>query len=432
MLLLENINLAFAALKSNKTRAFLTMLGIIIGIAAVIAIMTVGNSMTNGITEQMGSRGVKNITVGLERKDYEDEFGGYGMFFGGFDGPKRDLRKEDYITDEMIDKLRENFGDRIAGVALTENVGNGRVVIDSEYANISVSGINEDAFTSQDLEIVDGRGFYTQDFEKAKKVVLVSDYFCNNLYNGDTAAVVGKNIRVTLNGKYYNYTVIGVYKYDSSSSFGGFGTSEYDTLTNMYMPFLAAKNQTHNSKGYSQITVVGSSIDDLSSLSDEVEEYINNKFYRNNENYQVSTFAVQSMIEDIQKEMNIIATALSVIAGISLLVSGIGVMNIMLVSITERTKEIGTRKALGATNASIRVQFVVESIVICLIGGILGIILGIIVGMVAAHFMNYPGSASISSIVVSVVFSAAIGIFFGYYPANKAAKMNPIDALRYE
>lgn len=124
--------------------------------------------------------------------------------------------------------------------------------------------------------------------------------------------------------------------------------------------------------------------------------------------------------------------AIAIIAGISLLVGGIGVMNIMLVSVTERTREIGTRKALGATNESIRLQFITESVVICIIGGIIGMVLGIIFGCIGAKLMKYPPCISMLGIILSVVFSSAIGIFFGYAPANKAAKMNPIDALRYE
>ena len=141
---------------------------------------------------------------------------------------------------------------------------------------------------------------------------------------------------------------------------------------------------------------------------------------------------MQTMVEMVGSMVGMVTTAISIVAAIALLVGGIGVMNIMLVSITERTREIGTRKALGATNGSIRIQFIVEAIIICLMGGAIGILLGILGGEAAANLLGYPATPSISGIITSLVFSMIIGVFFGYYPANKAAKMNPIDALRYE
>lgn len=155
-------------------------------------------------------------------------------------------------------------------------------------------------------------------------------------------------------------------------------------------------------------------------------------YYARNENYEINVTSMKDMMEEMTKMLSTISIAISIIAGISLLVGGIGVMNIMLVSITERTREIGTRKALGASNGSIRLQFITEAIVICLTGGFIGIVLGLLLGTAAASLLGYEAAASMGSIVFSVGFSVLIGVFFGYYPANKAAKMSPIEALRYE
>ena len=151
-----------------------------------------------------------------------------------------------------------------------------------------------------------------------------------------------------------------------------------------------------------------------------------------NEDYEISTTTMTSLTESMNDMINTVSIAVSFIAGISLLVGGIGVMNIMLVSITERTREIGTRKALGAKNSSIRLQFIIESVILCLIGGILGIVVGFVLGAIAAVALGYSAAVPVTAVIVATIFSMVIGIFFGYYPANKAAKLNPIEALRYE
>ena len=176
------------------------------------------------------------------------------------------------------------------------------------------------------------------------------------------------------------------------------------------------------------VTSVGT---DATQFLNQVQYFFDSR-YRKNEDFQVSAYSMESMVSSMTDMLSTVSLAIAVIAGISLLVGGIGVMNIMLVSITERTREIGTRKALGATNGSIQLQFIVEAVIICLIGGMIGIILGVGLGSVAAKLLGYAAKASVLSIVVSVLFSMVIGVFFGFYPANKAAKLDPIEALRYE
>ena len=429
MLILENIGLALTSLIANKMRALLTMLGIIIGIGSVIAIMTVGDSVANSVTTSMQSMGANNITVGLQQKSTEDEITMSGMRFEG--GPRgRSMKDEDYITDEMLEELKKEYDTSIDAVSLSESVGSGTAEDGKLYANISITGVNDGYLKTNELDLLAGRTLTEVDQQKSKKVAVVSDKLVNNLFGGDKEAALGSTIEVTLNSKYYIYYIVGVYEYSASSS--GFSSeSEEDVSTTVYIPLKTAQQQNHNTAGYSQFTVVTSVGTDSTAFMEEIESFFE-QYYARNENYEISAYSMESMISSMTDMLSTISVAISIIAGISLLVGGIGVMNIMLVSITERTREIGTRKALGATNGSIRLQFIMESVVICLLGGFIGIILGLILGAVAVSVMGYDASPSVTGIIFSVSFSIFIGVFFGYYPANKAAKMNPIEALRYE
>lgn len=430
MLIFENISLALSGLKSNKTRTLLTMLGIIIGIASVIAIMTVGNSMKNSVTSSMEGMGVHNITVGIKQKSSTRETTESGVTFRA--GPRRQtLSKEDYITDDMMEQILSEYPDDIKAFSLTESVGNGKAKYRNLSANVTVTGVNDGYLTANDLTILSGRLFTEKDQKEGKKTAIVSDKFCENIFDGNPDRALGEQITVVLNNKYYHYTVVGVYEYEESAASFDMSSSE-DVATQLYLPLKTAQEQNHNRNGFSQITIVASTETDITVFLETVETYMNRRFYGKNENYEISAFSMESMVSSMTEMLSTISIAIAIIAGISLLVGGIGVMNIMLVSITERTREIGTRKALGAANSSIRLQFIVESVVICLLGGVLGILLGLALGLFAVRVMGYEGSPSVSSIVVSALFSTMIGVFFGYYPANKAAKMNPIDALRYE
>jgi putative ABC transport system permease protein len=190
--------------------------------------------------------------------------------------------------------------------------------------------------------------------------------------------------------------------------------------------------QVENGDLYDEFSVKASNGTDPASLSMEIQDYINTTFYQDNDAYESYSYSMKEQLKQMNAMLNTQKNAFMAIGAIALLVGGIGVMNIMMVSITERTREIGTRKALGATNASLLFQFITEAVLLCLIGGLIGIILGIIFGIIACRAMGVPYVLEPLSIVISVLFSLLIGGFFGYYPASRAAKMDPIEALRYE
>lgn len=429
MLFTENILLALAGLKSNIMRSLLTMLGIIIGIASVIAIMTVGNSISVMINTTMQEMGANNLTVGISAKSTSEETTTSGMHFGS--GNRRSMDTDDYITDEMLDSFLEEYSDNIKYSLLSSTVGTGTALDGDLYAYVSIVGYNSDYMEYEDLDLTAGRSFIEKDYDNAQKVCIVSDYLVNSMFAGDTSAALGSPIEVNISGKYYTYYIVGVYEYDADSVFST--DSEEDTTTTLYLPLSTANEQLHTTgEGYSSFTLVTSIDTDSEAFTDTIENFFNVKYYANNDDYEVTVTSMASMLDSMNEMISMVELALAIIAGISLVVGGIGVMNIMLVSITERTKEIGTRKALGATNGSIRLQFITESVVICILGGIIGIILGAGLGTFAVTYLGYTAAVSAKSIIVAVGFSMAIGIFFGYYPANKAAKLNPIDALRYE
>ncbi len=428
MLILENIMLAFHGLKANKMRALLTMLGIIIGIASVIAIMSVGHSISTSVTSSMEDMGVNNITLGLKQKSSQEEVTSDGRRFAGISMGEQ-MSEEDYLTEEMLDTFRESFGDRIAGILLNEVAGSGTARKSNLTANVMVTGVNDAYLQNENLALLGGRTFTKRDQADKRRVVLVSDRLVSSLLDGKTDQAIGKEIEVYINNRYYTYTIVGVYEYDDSV----FSMeSEEDVATTVYLPLEAAREQNHSTTGYSQLTLVTAGVEDTSAFCEELESWFNSRYYGNNKSYEVSAVSLEAMVSSMTEMLSTISISISVIAGISLLVGGIGVMNIMLVSITERTREIGTRKALGATNGSIRLQFIMESIVICLLGGFIGIVSGLALSVAATNFLGYAASPSTTGIVFSVIFSILIGVFFGYYPANKAAKMNPIEALRYE
>lgn len=419
----DNILLALQSLSTNKMRAVLTMLGIIIGIGAVIAIETVGGSLSGTITDSMSSFGASDITVSVVQKE-EDDSNPFGITLRLFQSANPDEKSR--MTDGMIAEYREAFGDKVEAVKVSESVGTGLVGPDNVMLN--VSGYNDDAQEAEDLNLLFGR-FLNNEKDGERKVCLVSDKFIEDAMDVPAVKAIGEPIRVNINGKPYIFYIVGVYKYEEGADL--MSALFASDATNLYIPLECARALSGADDGYTSFTVVTAAGTDTSSFMALTEDFFAS-YYTRNDSWTAEASSIETLVSTLTDMLDKISIAIAAIAAISLLVGGIGVMNIMLVSVTERTKEIGTRKALGAPCSAIRMQFIVEAVVICLIGGILGILVGIGLGAVACDILGYPAKADYKTIALVVGISVSIGVFFGYYPANKASKLDPIEALRYE
>lgn len=420
----ESVRVALEGLRANKMRSLLTMLGIIIGISAVIGILTVGSGLTGSITGSMSSLGATNITVFLQEKG-DGGMGGLETLLGVAAPDEGDL-----ISDEMLDALRQRYSQAITGISLSTSAGSGVAKDGRLYANVSLTGINEEYLDVSGTDLLAGRSIRREDMDGQRNVCVVSDKLVEKLYQGDTEKALGDDVRVDMGGELLSFRIVGVYEYDASMM-GISMSAEEDVTTGLYIPITTANHITGSPEGYSNLTIRASEGSDSAAVAGNIQDFLN-RYYANNSDYGVSAMAMSTMVESMSTIMDTLSIAISVIAGISLLVGGIGVMNIMLVSVTERTREIGIRKALGATNNDIRIQFVVESVIVCLIGGIIGILLGAVLGYVGSSLISEACLPRPGYIALAVGFSMAIGVFFGYYPANKAARLDPIEALRYE
>ena len=424
----ENILLALESLKMNRLRSLLTMLGIIIGIGSVIAISTVGSSLTGYVSDSMTALGASSISVSLTQKSSDDE--------SESSSKREDFRikmfasetpdESDLITDEMIEEYKAAFPDDVKYVEKTVSVGT--ATYGSDDSSVTVTGVEGDYVDAEDVTMLYGR--FVKDSDGERMLAVVADTFAEDTLGLTARDAVGESFTVTVNNSPQKFYIAGVYKYESETASSD-EESTSDETTEMYIPLEAAKRISGSGEGYQSISVKTSVDTDTLTFLETTNSFFSS-YYTNNDTWDVETTSLESVISTLTDVITTISYAIAAIAAISLLVGGIGVMNIMLVSISERTKEIGTRKALGATNGSIRTQFVTEAMVICLVGGIIGIAGGIGLGAVLSKVLGYTASPNITSIIIAVVFSLLIGLIFGYAPANKAAKLNPIDALRYE
>lgn len=421
MFLKENITLAIAGLKANRMRSFLTMLGIIIGIGSVIAIVSIGDAVTSKVSDAMAGIGANVLEVYVTPRDAKNT--ATEVYVGG-----NNMDESDLITPEQIAAFQNRFSDEIANTAVQENVGEGKVQDGHLYANISLIGASSGYQDVSNVKMIKGRFLKDRDIAANRRVAVVSDALVTNLFHTNVDPL-GKEVSMEVNGWDETFTIIGVYKYERSS-FIGVTASQKEQRTSMYIPVSVAKEQAQY-QNYTYFSVKTKSVTDSQALSQKIDSYFS-KIYGGNSKYTCKSYNMESMMSSVTSVMNTISVAIAAIAAIALLVGGIGVMNIMLVSVTERTREIGTRKALGARSSYIRAQFIVEAVIICLIGGIIGIIVGILLAWAGDTAMGVKLVISPPVVLLSVGFSMLIGVFFGYYPAKKASHLDPIEALRYE
>ena len=424
MNLLENIKMALWNVRANKVRSVLTMLGIVIGIAAVISILSVGDAMTAKVNDTLNSFGTTNIVAYVMPR--QEDNGGSGA----------EMKTSDRISLEQITDLKEKLGDNIRGVGFTVSAPGYVAKYKTKESNVMTIGVDSDYPKINTVKMIQGRFINSSDENGNKSFVVVSDKLVKNLFNSDNNRAMGAKISIEGGEEgSESYQIIGIYRYEKPPSlFGGSANvSDKDLTTNAYVPYTTALELSTDEEAgtFTDIMISAKNSESVSKVEKEAKRYFLEQ-YRSNTDWKVETQAVQSALEESNSMMKMLSLAIAVIGGISLLVGGIGVMNIMLVSVTERTREIGVRKALGATNNNIRLQFITESMIVCMIGGIIGVLIGGGFGYFASSFIHEAKFPSLTSVLVSVSFSLAIGIFFGYYPANKAAKLDPIDALRYE
>ncbi len=424
-MLLDHIQLALESLRVNKLRSFLTMLGIIIGIGSVIAISTVGTSLTGYVSDSMSTLGGYSIQVSLTQKSSDSDSKSTSNSVKVRNFQNDSPATADLLTDAMISAYQETFSDAIRYIETTCNAGTGAY----EDTDISVLGVNDDYCQAESVDLLYGR-FIKNSTDKKRKLAVVADSFVQDTLNLDPKDAVGTSFTVTVNSTPVKFYITGVYKYESETVSTDQDQDSSET-TSVYIPLALAQQMIGSGTGYQSITVIADNSVDTETFMNTTGDFFAS-FYTQNDTWTVTASSMQEMLTTVTSTIKTISYAVAAIAAISLLVGGIGVMNIMLVSITERTNEIGTRKALGAPNASIRLQFVTEAVVICLVGGAIGVALGISAAAVIGKILGYGVTVHAGAAVLAVGFSVCIGLLFGFAPANKAAKLDPIDALRYE
>jgi putative ABC transport system permease protein len=406
MYIQSSVKVAFKALGKNRFRSFLTMLGIIIGVVSVIVMEAIGNGSSEDVNTRISSLGTNLITI--------SPVSARSMGVSQESGTAPTLKKED--ADILISEVGS-----ITGVSPLV-----RTTVQMKFGNqnwrSNISGVYPDYFAIRNMELDDGTIFTKADEKKFTKVCIIGKTVQKNLFSTNQNPI-GSTIRIGT----IPFLIIGTLKSKGTSG----GGQDQDDI--VLAPYSTVQNRMLGSENVQQIYVSAISEDVVNTAVSEIEKSLRFKHQLLPSAPNDFTISTQLDIrQTLNTVVNTITILLSAVAAISLLVGGIGIMNIMLVSVTERTREIGIRMAVGATGFDVQFQLLLEAVVLSLIGGISGIVLGLTTSYLVMRFAGFTTIVTVQSIIISFVVSTLIGIFFGWYPSRKAANLNPIDALRYE